>query len=167
MACALKMSKSRSRDSETDSARLRKRNTHDAVRKNPLLSMLSDHSCEIDEFNYTNHKQWEELQSVQSCMKVFENWYNSNNKRYNHIKHAFNSLCKHYKALKFKHIRVLSQGAEIAAMWTFKSFGDKTWVYLVDEGDLELIAHSEGDVLFTMYDDDLKPIARKIKQLCA
>jgi hypothetical protein len=51
------------------------------------------------EYKFTDYKQWDKLQG--DAYKIFKKWYENNNtnNRYKHIKHAFNSLCKHYKLI--------------------------------------------------------------------
>lgn len=149
----------------TVSLRVSKRNNENTSNKNPLLKLIPDVSVVKDTFTYSEHKQWEALESEQSCMLVFEKWYNDNNKRYKHIKHAFNSLCKHYGLITIKHVVIKIDNEEITTLWTLKSFNNRTWIYQSIEGDLDQIAFK--DDVFTLQDDELKPISNLIEMVCA
>lgn len=158
---------SRKRQYETNlSLRLTKRNGRDAGAKNPLLKLIPDVKVESDVSKYTEHKQWESLESDGSCMLVFEKWYNDNNKRYKHIKHAFNSLCKHYGLIEIRHVTISIDGEELSTLWAMKSFHDRTWIYQVVEGGLNQVAFQEGSV-FSLKDEELEPIAKLIETVCA
>ena len=55
-------------------------------------------------FIYKSHRQWDDLDTNEIALRIFQKWYeNINvNGRYRHIKHAFNSLCKHEKYIRIE-----------------------------------------------------------------
>lgn len=161
------MSSQKRKQGATVSLRLSKRNNENASEKNPLLKLIPDVS--VDTFTYTESKQWEALESDESCMMVFKKWYNDNNKKYKHIKHAFNSLCKHYGLITIKHIVVKNDNKKLTTLWTMQSFNNRTWIYQacqVIEDNIELIASKDGSC-FTLQDKELEPISKLIEMVCA
>jgi enoyl-[acyl-carrier-protein] reductase (NADH) len=88
-------------------------------------------------YEYTNHKQWDTLTS--QTLKVLEAWYESNNSQYNHIKHAFNSMCKHYEKIDIIKYTIKLSTKRII-IWKLTSFTDKSWLYYDDNKSLSLIA---------------------------
>lgn len=90
-----------------------------------------------DIYQYKNHKEWDTL--IPQTLKVLESWYESYNNEYNHIKHAFNSMCKHYKKIDIIKYTIKLNRKKII-IWKFRSFKDKSWFYYDDEKLLSLIA---------------------------
>lgn len=115
-------------------------------------------------FEYKHHTEWPGLEKEKAAMKVFEAWYAENNdkiKHYNHPRHAFNWLCKHYKLIKITSKDVTIQDTK-ATLWTLKS--SKTWIYQ-ETDDLELVAVIDSASV-RVIDKNLEKHSWFLKTLC-
>ena len=71
------------------------------------------------------HTQWSDLEANPDFMKFFEFWYKSNKQHYKHVKHAFNSMCKHFKHIEIDRCTISKK----CIIWKFISYKNKTWIY--------------------------------------
>lgn len=130
-------------------------------RKNPLLQLIPNIAVDTKEYSYNNHDQWDEIES--NAMVVFKTWYNDNNKDYKHIRHAFNSLCKHHSGVIFKCNIFKLDNKYMTTIWVFKSFQDRAWIYQVDGSYFNLISEKNGN-LFIVKDEELKPLTNFLRK---
>lgn len=121
-------------------------------------------------YEFKHHTEWPNLETQKSAMKVFDAWYAENNdkiKHYNHPRHAFNWLCKHYKLITITSKEISIEG-EKATIWTLKSFyerkNSKTWIYQELE-DLVLLAIIDSANV-QIKDNDLKKHSWFLKNVC-
>lgn len=121
-------------------------------------------------FEYKHHTEWGNLEAQKAAMKVFEAWYAENNnkiKHYNHPRHAFNWLCKHYKLITITSKDISIEGQK-ATLWTLKSFYEtnqsKTWIYH-EMQDLVLVAIIDSTSV-QLKDESLKKHSWFLKNIC-
>lgn len=137
---------------------------------NPIIKFFNNVIFEGDVFSYTSHNDWDKLVADSEAMSVFETWYNSNNSDYRHIKHAFNSLCKHYGLIKITNHAFIISGEDVANFWTFKSFYDEadnksqSWVYQVLDGEYHLVATKDEKKSIEIINMELLPFKFLIDQ---
>lgn len=134
--------------------------------KNSLLKIKDNYEIKVNVHRFTNYKQWDEMSDTNECMNLFKTWYSDHFKQYNHIKHAFNSLCKHYKSIVMKYETIkLDDNCEIK-LAIFQSFNTKKWIYQNKEGNYVLIANMVNDAI-NIVDNELKSVEEFIKTKCA
>lgn len=118
-------------------------------------------------YSYTHYTQWDQIDKT--AMKVFETWYNDNCAKYKHIKHAFNSMCKHYQLVQIKEYIFKNNNTIVSKFWKFRSFiredQSRYWIYQEKNDTFELVAQKEYDTSFQVIDDELKPVAHILKNL--
>jgi hypothetical protein len=116
-----------------------------AIKSNPFLKLFDKLVVKSITHTYTTHTEWEKFENDTKAYKVFESWYNNNHTRYNHIKHAFNSLCKYHNNLTFTKFNIKVQNEIITSFWTFKYNTLKSWTYQDLEGEFNLVAKLDND----------------------
>jgi hypothetical protein len=127
--------------------------------KNPLLKLVDVITINgLRTYIYTHHSQWDELEKMKDPMNIFSHWYNDNNKEYNHIKHAFNSLCKHYSLILIKEFEISLNNNKITKIWTMKTKKDHISIYQINNKKLNLIAVKNGIVPLEIKDDEIKTV---------
>ena len=83
-------------------------------------------------FEFTDHKAWSKIYDNATLYYLFEAWYHTQTAReYNHIRHAFNSLCCHVGRIEF--IQNVSQN-DFMEIWRM-DIGDKgspkeSWLFV-------------------------------------
>lgn len=128
---------------------------------NPFLELFDNMVIKNSTYNYKTHKEWENFEN-NKVYKIFETWYDDYQTKYNHIRHAFNSLCKHHNNLTFTKYNIKIQNKVITSFWTFKYNESKHWIYQELEGEYNLVAIFDDDQLeiiddnFTSYKFILK-----------
>ena len=134
-------------------------------RKNPLL-IFNKPVISKESFHYKSHSEWNTIESS-TCMKVFEKWYEDNNKndRYNHIRHAFNSICKNYKKLNFIKYEIVLNNELISTLWRIESFNTKNWLYQLIDDNFQFIAYKEEVSIFEIKENDLEPLKYFIEDI--
>ena len=119
------------------------------------------------EFQFTNHTEWDKFTG--QPLEIFEIWYESNNRGYNHLKHAFNYLCKHYGLLSFDEYTLTDSDKTITKFWIFTSYykdnRSRYWIYQRLNKSYHLVASKDQDSPLEVHDDDLKPYEYVLKNL--
>lgn len=137
-----------------------------AAAANPLLAILPKIEIDVERFEYTTHHDWDDMQSVQGCKKIFKFWYDKFGSTYKHERHAFNHLCKHYDGFKLKRIDVLVNGELCTVLWAIEIRDLPSRVYQILEGRPELIATVEQGAT-CIEKAELEPLKQLIEKLCA
>ena len=131
--------------------------------KNPLLKLIPNVTFKIDEKTYNSHKEWDKLENDKKFMNIFEYWYNSNTQHYKHIKHAFNSMCKHYKLITIKSTTILLDKKNLTKLWSIQSYKEtsdelgRTWLYQENDEEFNLVMYRDTNT-FELKEPDLLSI---------
>lgn len=136
---------------------------------NSLLKLVHKVSKSSEEYEFTNHTQWDIMQAKSECIKLFSQWYEDNKKeyKYKHIKHAFNSLCKHYGLVIMKFMSIKVNDENVGELAIFKSFDLKTWIYQNKNNELTLIAFKDSSAnIFKIVSKELDSIKPYLIKLC-
>jgi hypothetical protein len=115
------------------------------VNAKPIMKKKTKRVIEITEYKFTNYKQWDNIPL--DCMEIFKKWYETNSDKYNHIKHAFNSLCKHFGLITIMKYEYNKQ----SELWKFTSFLNKSWYYQKDKNSFKELELSEIDKTLLKY----------------
>ena len=112
-----------------------KRKNVEPIDNTSLLQLIKKPDIVKVSYQFTNHNDWEALTFTNDAYEVFKTWYNDNHTDYKHIKHAFNSLCKHYDMIKLTRYNIEKK----FIIWKFVSFQNehdsdgKTWIYHLND----------------------------------
>lgn len=117
-----------------------------AIRSNPFLNLFENIVIKDKTIKYKNHKEWEKFEN-DKVYELFKVWYNDYHTKYNHIRHAFNSLCKYYNNVIFTKYNIKVQNKVITSFWTFKYNNLKHWIYQESEDEYNLIAKYDDNEL--------------------
>jgi len=129
-----------------------KRKAQSQLKQNPLLKLFENIVIKDTTFKYKNYKEWEKFEN-DKVYEIFKTWYNDYHTKYNHIRHAFNSLCKYHDNLTFTKYDIKIQNKIITSFWNFKYNDVKHWIYQELEGDYNLVAKYDDNDLEILDDD--------------
>lgn len=57
----------------------------------------------LEIFEFQTSKEWVEMEKNLTALAVFQKYYENHSKKYRHIRHCFNALCKYEKFIRIEH----------------------------------------------------------------
>ncbi len=69
----------------------------------PEMIQIEFEPAPLEIFEFQNSKEWAAMEKNLTALAVFQKYYENHSKKYKHIRHCFNALCKHEKFIRIEH----------------------------------------------------------------